>query len=177
MGPKSLTANIAGLMLGFAMFAAFILLANFIQASKAELGYGLSGSVLSVGLYLIPSALGMLIFSTLAGRFEARIGAAYTLAIGSALVTLSYTWLAIRHTTGFDVAMSSALQGTGIGIGFAALGTLAVEHVPMSETSIASGINSLVRTAGGSISSTRPWRPCSAPPSSRRPPPPRSTGM
>ena len=35
--------------------------------------------------------------------------------------------------------------GVGFGVGCAALGTLAVQHVPMDS----SGINSLVRTAGG----------------------------
>jgi hypothetical protein len=36
-------------------------------------------------------------------------------------------------------------------ISYAALGALAVQHVPMDSTSIASGINALVRTAGGSV--------------------------
>jgi MFS family permease len=42
-------------------------------------------------------------------------------------------------------------MGTGIGIAFAALGTLAVQHVPLTQSGIASGINTLVRTVGGSI--------------------------
>ncbi len=45
----------------------------------------------------------------------------------------------------------NTLQGIGFGIGYAALGALAVQHVPMTESGIASGINSLVRTAGGSV--------------------------
>jgi MFS family permease len=151
VGPRSLSANLASMLLGFAMFAAFTLFTNLVQTPRAQLGYGLSGSVLDVGLYLLPATVGMLIFSALAGRFERRLGAAYTLAIGSLFVAASLAWLAISNSHVYDMVASSALQGVGFGIGYAALGTLAVQHVPMDSTAIASGVNSLVRTTGGSI--------------------------
>jgi MFS family permease len=151
VGPKSLSANLASMLLGFAMFAAFTLFTNLVQTPRAQFGYGLSGSVLDVGLYLLPATVGMLVFSTLAGRFERRLGAAYTLAIGSLFVAASLVWLAVSNSHVYDVVASSALQGVGFGIGYAALGTLAVQHVPMDSTAIASGVNSLVRTTGGSI--------------------------
>lgn len=151
VGPKSLSANLASMLLGFAMFAAFTLFTNLVQTPRAQFGYGLSGSVLDVGLYLLPATVGMLIFSALAGRFERKLGAAYTLAIGSLFVAASLVWLAVSNSHVYDVVASSALQGVGFGIGYAALGTLAVQHVPMDSTAIASGVNSLVRTTGGSI--------------------------
>jgi MFS family permease len=153
VGRKSLSANVAGLLLGFALFAGFTLIANFVQAPKAQVGYGLSGSVLDVALYLLPSAITMLVFSALTGRVEARIGPGYTLAIGSVFVAVSYIWLAASHSSGTDFLVFSAIQGMGVGIGYAALGTLAVQHVPMDQSGIASGINSLVRTTGGAIAS------------------------
>jgi MFS family permease len=153
VGRMSLSANVAGLLLGFALFAGFTLIANFVEAPSEQLGYGLSGSVLDVGLYLLPSAVTMLVFSALAGRLEARIGAAYTLAIGAVFVALSYLWLAVSHSGGSDILVFSAIQGLGVGIGYAALGTLAIQHVPMDQSGIASGINTLVRTTGGSIAS------------------------
>jgi MFS family permease len=153
VGHKSLSANVAGLLLGFALFAGFTLIANFVETPRARLGYGLSGSVLDVGLYMLPSAVTMLVFSALAGRLETRIGAAYTLAIGAIFVALSYAWLAVSHSSGPDFLVFSATQGLGVGIGYAALGTLAVQHVPMDQSGIASGINTLVRTTGGSIAS------------------------
>lgn len=151
VGPKSITANIASALLGFAMFGSFTLVSNFIQTPADKVGYGLSGSVLAVGLYGIPSAALMTFFSFRTGRIAAKIGPAYTLAIGAAFAGLSMTWLAISHDHGYDMVIAQILQGTGFGIGYAALGTLAVQHVAMSESGIASGINSLVRTAGGSI--------------------------
>ncbi|UGT39444.1 MFS transporter [Nocardia yamanashiensis] len=151
VGPQSLSANVASALLGFAMFGSFTLISNFIQTPADKVGYGLSGSVLAVGLYGIPSAALMTFFSFRTGRIAAKIGPAYTLAIGAAFAGASMAWLAISHDHGYDMVISQILQGTGFGIGYAALGTLAVQHVPMSESGIASGINSLVRTAGGSI--------------------------
>jgi MFS family permease len=151
VGPRSLSANLASMLLGFAMFAAFTLFTNLVQTPRAQLGYGLSGSVLDVGLYLLPATVGMLIFSALAGRFERMLGAAYTLALGSLFVALSLVWLVVSNSHVYDMVASSALQGIGFGIGYATLGTLAVQHVPMDSTAIASGVNSLVRTTGGSI--------------------------
>lgn len=151
VGNRSLSANAASLLLGFSMYAAFTLIANFVQTPKS-VGYGLGGDVLDVGLYLLPSTVTMMGFSAVAGRISARIGAAHALAIGSVLTGLSYVWLAVSHAHAFDFLAFSAIQGAGIGIAYAALGTLAVQHVPMDQSGIASGVNSLVRTAGGSVS-------------------------
>ncbi|MCP9977128.1 MFS transporter [Actinomadura madurae] len=66
VGPRSLSANVISALLGFSMFAAFTLIAGFVQAPSAELGYGLDGSVLDVGLYMLPSTATMLVFSAMA---------------------------------------------------------------------------------------------------------------
>ncbi|HKS99725.1 MAG TPA: MFS transporter [Rugosimonospora sp.] len=150
-GPRSLTANIVSILLGFAMFGGFTLISNFVQSPRAQLGYGLSGSVLDVGLYLLPSTAAMMLFSALAGRFERRLGAAWTLGLGSLFVGASFAWLALSHSRVSDVLIYSAITGIGIGTGYAALGTLAVQHVPLTQSGIASGVNSLVRTVGGSV--------------------------
>ncbi|MFD0690428.1 MFS transporter [Actinomadura fibrosa] len=150
-GPKSLSANLASALLGFSMFAAFTLISAFVQTPSDKIGYGLDGSVLDVGLYMLPSTATMLVCSALAGRFAARIGPAFTLATGSVFAGLSYVWLAVSNSHAADMLAFSAIQGIGFGIAYAALGTLAVQHVPMSQSGIASGINSLVRTTGGSV--------------------------
>ena len=151
VGTRSLSANLASMLLGFSMFAAFTLVSNFVQTPRHTVGYGLSGSVLDVGLYGIPSTVAMMVCSALAGRVEGRIGAAFTLAIGSAAAGVSYLWMAVSNAHVYDVVAFNVIQGIGFGIAYAALGTLAVQHVPMSQSGIASGINSLVRTTGGSV--------------------------
>lgn len=151
VGPRSLSANLASALLGFSMFALFTLIAGFVQADPDEVGYGLDGSVLDVGLYMLPNTVTTLVFSFMAGRIAARVGAAFTLAIGSVFVGLCYVWLGVSNSHPYDMIAFSFIQGIGFGIAYAALGTLAVQHVPMDQSGIASGINSLVRTAGGSI--------------------------
>jgi MFS family permease len=153
VGPKSMSANVASVLLGFAMFASFTLVSSFIQTPKSVYGYGLSGTVLDVGLYMLPNTVTMLISSTLAGKLAARLGAAWTLSLGSVIAGLAYLWLVLNHAGTADFLIFTALQGVGIGIAYAALGTVAVQHVPMSESGIAAGINTLVRSAGGSIAS------------------------
>jgi MFS family permease len=151
VGPRSLWANLASMLLGFGMYAGFALFTNLVQTPRATFGYGLSGSVLDVGLFLLPATVGMMVFGALAGRVQKRIGAAYALAAGSVLGGLGTAWLAISSSHVYDAVGYAALLGVGFGIGYAALGTLAVQHVPMDSSAIASGINSLVRTAGGSV--------------------------
>lgn len=151
VGARSLSANVASALLGFALFGSFSLISNFIQTPSARFGYGLSGSVLDVGLYGLPSAVMMTFFSFRTGGIARRIGPAYTLALGATFAGAASLWLTLSNGHGYDVLAFNFLQGVGFGIGYAALGALAVEHVPMSQSGIASGINSLVRTAGGSI--------------------------
>ncbi|GAA0275178.1 MFS transporter [Actinomadura nitritigenes] len=151
VGPKSLSANLSSTLLGFAMFAAFTLISGFVQSPSDKVGYGLGGSVLDVGLYMLPSTVTMLVASSMSGTIARRIGPAYTLALGSVFAGLSYTWLAVSNSHGYDMLAFSAIQGIGFGVAYAALGTLAVQHVPMDQSGIASGINSLVRTTGGSV--------------------------
>lgn len=150
-GPRSLWANLASLLLGFGLYAGFTLFTNLVQTPRATFGYGLSGSVLDVGLYLLPATVGMMVFGALAGWVQQRIGAAYALAGGSVLGGIGVAWLAIASSHVYDAVGYAALLGIGFGIGYAALGTLAVQHVPLDSSAIASGINSLVRTAGGSV--------------------------
>jgi hypothetical protein len=112
VGAKSLSANLASLLLGFSMFAAFTLISNFVQ-TPTKVGYGLGGSVLDVGLYSLPSTVTMLVASAYTGRIAGRIGAAFTLAIGSVFAGLSYLWLAVSNGHGYDFLAFGAIQGIG----------------------------------------------------------------
>jgi predicted MFS family arabinose efflux permease len=98
----------------------------------------------------VMTAIGI-VSATLGAGGEARIGAAWTLAAGSAITAAAYLWLAIASSQVSDMLIFSVLQGVGFGLAYAALGTVAVQHVPMDQSAIASGINSLVRTTGGSL--------------------------
>ncbi|MER7132743.1 MFS transporter [Streptosporangium saharense] len=151
VGRRSLPANLAALLLGFAMFGSFTLVSSFVQTPPSA-GYGFGGSVLDVGLYALPSTVTMLLSSFMAGRISGRLGAARSLAVGAGITAAAFAWFAIFNTSVLDLIGANTLQGLGFGIAYAALGTLAVQHVPMDQSGIASGVNSLVRSIGGSAS-------------------------
>ncbi|MER5649016.1 MFS transporter [Streptosporangium sp. NPDC002524] len=151
VGRQSLPANLASMLLGFAMFGFFALISSFVQTPPSA-GYGFGGSVLDVGLYALPSTVTTLLASFTAGRLSARLGPAYSLALGAGLCAAGFGWFTLFNDSVLHLIGSNAVQGLGFGIGYAALGALAVQHVPMDQSGIASGINSLVRSIGGSIS-------------------------
>ncbi|WP_329429144.1 MFS transporter [Streptosporangium sp. NBC_01495] len=151
VGRRSLPANLASMLLGFAMFGSFTLISSFIQTPSSA-GYGFGGSVLDVGVYALPSAVTMLLSSFMAGRLSSRLGPAYSLALGAGLCAAGFGWFTFFNDSVLHLVGSNAVQGLGFGIGFAALGALAVQHVPVDQSGIASGINSLVRSIGGSVS-------------------------
>ena len=60
-------------------------------------------------------------------------------------------WLAVASRHPYDMLISSALLGIGIGLAFAALGNLIVQAVPPGQTGVASGMNTVLRTLGGAL--------------------------
>ncbi|MBB2913108.1 EmrB/QacA subfamily drug resistance transporter [Streptosporangium becharense] len=151
VGRHSLQANLAALLLGFAMFGSFTLISGFIQTPPTA-GYGFGGSVLDVGLYGLPSTVTMLLSSSAAGRLSGRLGPAYSLALGAGLCAAGFGWFTLFNGSVLHLVASNAVQGLGFGVAYAALGALAVQHVPAGQSGIASGVNSLVRSIGGSVS-------------------------
>ncbi|WXB13445.1 MFS transporter [Pendulispora albinea] len=143
-------ASVAALALGFALFGGFALIPTFAQANRA-LGYGFDASVLEAGLCLLPTALLMLVMSPWTGRLVPVCGASTLVAVGALITALSDIWLMVSHDRIGDLLVASSLFGLGLGLGFAALGVMAVEHVPAEKTAVASAINSLSRLTGGSL--------------------------
>ncbi|MEV0149042.1 MULTISPECIES: MFS transporter [unclassified Nonomuraea] len=139
-------ATVASMLLGFAFFTCMTGISGFTQAP----GVGFGASTLQVGLYLLPSTVIMLVISLFAGRFMRRFSASSMVAAGSAAVGLAGLWLVVKHSAPVDVYVATSLLGVGLGIGYAALGTMAVEHVEPARTAAAAGVNALVRIVGGS---------------------------
>ncbi|MFC5181657.1 MFS transporter [Actinomadura harenae] len=143
-------ASLASLLLGFALYGGFTLIPNFVQ-TPARAGYGFGASVLAAGLLLLPTTLLMIVVSTQAGRLMRRVPAALLVAAGSGVTALAIGWLAVFHDHRWDVLGATVLLGVGVGLAFAALGTMAVEHVRADQTAVASAVNSLVRLVGGAV--------------------------
>ena len=144
-------ASVASMLLGFAMFGGFSLAPQFVQAPAAT-GYGFGASVLQAGVYLLPASLLMMVVSLASGGLIRRLSAPYVVAIGAGLTGASELWLVLSHAHVTDVLSSMTLLGIGIGLAYSALATMAIEHVDPARTGVASGVNSLVRMLGASIS-------------------------
>ncbi len=61
------STNLAGFLIGFGLFSAFVLIPQFVQTPPSN-GYGFGSSVTQSGLFLVPSTLMMLIAAPFSGR-------------------------------------------------------------------------------------------------------------
>lgn len=145
-----LATNVAGFLVGVAMFASFLLIPQFVQAG-GDTGYGFGFSVTEAGLVMVPSSVVMLFAGPLAGNLGNRIGSRLVLAIGSLATALSFAMLLVAHDEPWEIGMSSAVLGLGVAFAFASMANLVVASVDQSETGIATGINTIMRTVGGSF--------------------------
>jgi EmrB/QacA subfamily drug resistance transporter len=147
-----LATNVATFLIGFAMFAAFALIPRFVQAPEST-GYGFGDSVTTAGLILLPSAIIQLVVGPLAGRLGERFGFRVTLMTGCILAVVSFVLLSLRHETQLELLVAGIFLGAGVAFGFASMANLIVMSVPQSDVGIATGINTIMRTAGGAFGS------------------------
>jgi EmrB/QacA subfamily drug resistance transporter len=144
------TTNVTALMVGFGMFGSFLLVPKFVEMPEAA-GFGFGASVTVAGLYLLPSAAVMLVSGPASGWLGNRLGSRTPLLIGIALVAIGFVQLALLHDRPWHVFLNSVLTGAGIGLAFAAMATLIVDAVPQSQTGVATGMNTIMRSIGGAL--------------------------
>lgn len=144
------TTNLAAFLLGAGMFASFIVIPQFVETPKAA-GYGFGASIVGGGIYLLPTTVGMLVTGALAGRVAARFGSKTATIAGAALGVAAFGMLTAAHTAGWHVYMAGGLLGGGVGLAFAGMANLVVAAVPPTQTGVASGMNTVMRSVGGAI--------------------------
>jgi MFS family permease len=144
------TTNLAAFLLGGGMYSSFIVFPQIAQLPKST-GFGFGASVVVSGLYLLPVALIMGLFGSVAGWIARRYGSRSSLLVGAGLTAVSFAFLAVAHAHPYDMLISAAVLGAGIGLAFAALGNLIVQAVPPHQTGVASGMNTVMRTLGGAL--------------------------
>jgi MFS family permease len=113
--------------------------------------YGFDASATKAGLYLLPSSITLLFAGPVAGLIGRRTGSKWPLSAGLALVSASAAALAIWHDESWQILVSMAVLGIGVGFAFAAMATLVTEAVRPSETGVATGMNTVMRTVGGVV--------------------------
>jgi MFS family permease len=146
------TTNLATLLMGVAMYAAFAFLPAFVQ-TPAFAGYGFGASIAISGLILLPAAATMFVFGNASAPLVVRFGSKHVI-VGSLLIAaLSFLGLALYHDEIWQVCVFVGLYGVGFGLAFAATASLIVDAVPAAQTGVASGMNANIRTVGGAIGS------------------------
>jgi MFS family permease len=144
------TTNAVALLLGFGMYASFVVLPEFVE-TPSRAGYGFGASVTGAGLFLVPATIAMLLAGSQTGRLEKRFGSKPPLLAGAATTVGSYVLLTLARNERWEIYVAAALLGTGIGLAFAAMVNLIIENVGPTETGIATGMNTVTRTVGGAF--------------------------
>jgi len=144
------TTNVAAFLIGGGMYASFIVFPQFAQLPRST-GFGFGASVVVSSLYLLPAAVGMGALGSVAGHVARRYGSKHALIVGTGISAVAFLWSALQHGHPYDILISTALMGIGIGLAFSALGNLMVVAVEPHQTGVATGMNTVMRTLGGAL--------------------------
>jgi EmrB/QacA subfamily drug resistance transporter len=144
------TTNVTALMVGFGMFGSFLLVPQLVEMPPSA-GFGFGATVTEAGLFLLPSAAVMLVAGPASGWLGNRFGSRTPLLLGIALVALGFVQLAVLHSEHWHIYVNSVATGAGIGLAFAAMATLIVDAVDQSQTGVATGMNTIMRSIGGAL--------------------------
>jgi len=147
-----LLTNIASILAGFAMFANLLLTTQQLQLPEST-GYGFGLPVITAGLAMVPSGLAMVVFAPVSGRLINRYGGRITLLTGAAVMGIAYIGRVYYSNTVLAVIIGSTVVSIGTAIAYAAMPTLIMASVPITETASANGLNALLRAVGTSTSS------------------------
>src|SRR3954466_8906761 len=145
-----LMTNITAVLVGFSMFASFLLIPLLAQTPQ-RIGYGFSGAGPGAGLLMLPSTLVMLVAGPFAGRLATRVNSRLPVVLGPFFGMLALLPLPLFHGSGGEGCRGGALLGVGIGFSFASMANLVVESVPRNEVGVATGINTIMRSLGGAV--------------------------
>ncbi|MDV6270854.1 MFS transporter [Rhodococcus globerulus] len=150
--PTVLLVNFSSLLLGFAMFANMLVTPQLLQLPTSS-GYGLGFDVLETGLWMAPIALIFGAMAPVSANLIRRYGPQMTLLAGALVMAGSYIARVYLSDNLWQIVAGSVLVGAGTSMTYAALPTLIIGAVPVTESASANGLNTLLRYLGTSIAS------------------------
>ena len=147
-----LLTNIASILVGFSMYANMLSTTQQLQLPNVG-GYGFGLSVVVAGLCMIPSGLAMVALAPISAMITKRHGAKATLIVGSLVLAVAYVARVFLTGEVWMVILGATAVSMGTAIAYAAMPTLIMRSVPITETASANGLNSLLRAVGTSTMS------------------------
>ncbi|MEU4429420.1 MFS transporter [Nocardia rhamnosiphila] len=150
--PAVLLANVASLLLGFAMFANMLVTTQLLQLPVSS-GYGLGYDILNTGLWMAPIALVFGAMAPVSAKILRRYGPVATLLTGTLIMAGSYVARVYLSADLWQIVVGSVLVAAGTSMTYAALPTLIMRAVPLTESASANGLNTLLRYIGTALSS------------------------
>ncbi|HYY33314.1 MAG TPA: DHA2 family efflux MFS transporter permease subunit [Gaiellaceae bacterium] len=140
-------ANVAGFIMGTAMFAMFLMLTLYMQQ---VLGY----SAMKTGLAYLAVAGTAIVWSAVAAQLVTRIGVKPVLVAGMALLTgglVYFTQVSVSGSYLSDLLPGFLLIGIGIGFSFVPISIAALAGVQAAEAGLASGLINTSQQIGGAL--------------------------
>ena len=133
------------------LYFAFLGLTQFVQIPRERAGYGFSATVLEASVvYLLPGAITGFVIAMVSGRFIDRYGARPVLVVAAISGIAGFLFIALAHSAAWQVIVASILANGYIALGYGALPALVVSEVDAGETGVATSMNAIARTIGGS---------------------------
>jgi MFS family permease len=149
-----LMANLAGLLVGFGMFANFLGVSYLVQMPEKLTGYGFGASILRASVeFLLPGAIVSLLASPVGGQLVRHRGPRVALGMAAALGAVGFAWLGLDHGHTASVIGAGVVVGAAVSFGYAAMPAVIMASVPHHQSGIANGINSISRSTGSAIGS------------------------
>jgi MFS family permease len=150
--PAVLTADVAGLLIGIAMYLTLALITDYVQAPRSS-GYGFSASVFVAGLIIVPMSVMSVVSSCVARPLARRFGIRRVLPIGALVLALGPIYFGLTGNSVWQAAVAMGVVGVGVGGTFAVMPILVVSAVDARHTSSALGLYQVLRYVGFSFGS------------------------
>jgi len=140
-------ANVAGFILGTALFSMFLMLTLYMQQ---VLGY----SAMKTGIAYLAVAGTAIVWSAVAAQLVTRIGVKPVLVTGMTMLTLGllyFTRVSVGGSYLGDLMPGFLVIGVGIGFSFVPISIAALAGVTPSEAGLASGLINTSQQIGGAL--------------------------
>jgi MFS family permease len=140
-------ANVAGFIMGTALFAMFLMLTLYMQQ---VLGY----SAMKTGVAYLAVAGTAILWSAVAAQLVTRLGVKPVLVLGMTLLTAGlvyFTQVSVGGSYVGDLLPGFLLIGVGIGFAFVPISIAALAGVEAAEAGLASGLINTSQQIGGAL--------------------------